>query len=466
MIPVILSGGSGTRLWPLSRSMFPKQFLPLTSERSMFQETLLRVSKVTKKAPIVIANNDHRFVVAENIRDLPYNKAKIVLEEKGRNTAPAIAVASLIAYEQDPEAILFVLPADHTIQNIDAFYNACLKAEVCAREGYLTTFGITPEMPNVNYGYIKVGTKIADSSFYIDSFKEKPDEQTAKQYIDDGCYLWNSGMFMFKASLYLEELKKYNPNILLYAKKSLDNSQEDMDFIRLSPSDFVKCPDVSVDYAVMEKTEKGVVVELDASWCDVGSWDSLWSVLDQDSNGNVCYGDVMISDSANSYIYSEHKLVSVLGIENLIIADTKDALLVSHKNNVKDVKNIVDKLKLRDRPEGKHHRTVYRPWGHYDTIDVGLRDIVKRITVLPGRKISMQKHEYRAEHWIMVKGTANIVKEGQHILLNENESIFIPKGIAHSLENKSSDSIELIEVQTGDHLSENDILRLENFYNE
>ena len=464
MIPVILSGGSGTRLWPLSRPMFPKQFLPLTSDNTMFQETLMRVKNVTDAQPLVIANNDHRFMAAENLREMDYNNATIVLEETGRNTAPAIAVASLLAIKDNPDAILMILPADHTIQNVDAFTKACKEANTLAQKGYLVTFGIKPDTPNTNYGYIEAGSKISNNSYGLSSFKEKPDSHTAEKYLADGNYLWNSGMFVFQATAYLNELRKFYPDIYKHASSALNNSKQDLDFIRLASDDFEQCESISIDYAVMEKTNAGAVVSLDASWCDVGSWDALWSVLPKDTDGNVTKGDVMISDSTNSYVYSEYKFVSVLGVSDLIIADTKDALLVAHKDKVTGVKKIVDELKKANRSEGQHHRTVYRPWGNFDLIGSGARDQVKRITVLPHQKLSLQMHNKRAEHWIVVKGVATVTKEDETIILNENESIYISAGTKHSLENNSETDLEIIEVQTGDYLAEDDIIRFEDLY--
>jgi mannose-1-phosphate guanylyltransferase/mannose-6-phosphate isomerase len=462
MIPVILSGGSGTRLWPLSRPMFPKQFLPLTSEKTMFQETILRAAKVSHEDPLVIANQEHRFMAAENLKNLGYDNATIVLEEQGRNTAPAIAVACMIAIEKDPEAIVMVMPADHTIQNIAVFTAASKQAESLAKDGYLVTFGIRPENANTNYGYIEITDAMNDMAYHLKSFKEKPDAQTAQAYLDAGTYLWNSGMFVFKASVYLEELKTFKPDIVKYAELSLKNAQKDLDFLRLSTTDFDQCEDISIDYAVMEKTAKGAVVSLDAAWCDVVSWDALWSVLPKDDSGNVVQGDVSISNTHDSYIYSDNKFVSVLGAKDKIIADTKDALLVAHKDDVKNVKNVVETLKKDGRSEGQHHRKVYRPWGFYDLIDnSGMRDQVKRITVFPHKTLLPQIHDHRAEHWVVVKGTANVTKDNEIFTLNENESVFIPAGVKHALANNQDTPLEIVEVQTGDYLGEDDIVRFD-----
>lgn len=464
MIPVILSGGSGTRLWPLSRPMFPKQFLSLTSDKTMFQETLMRIKGITDKSPIVIANNDHRFMAADNLKNLDYNDATIVLEEKGRNTAPAIAVASFLAVQNDEDAVLMVLPADHVIQDIPAFTKASKQAKKMAEEGYLVTFGIKPDTPNVNYGYIEMGEAIEGDACALKNFKEKPDMATAKAYLADDRYVWNSGIFVFKAAKYLDELKKYFPEIVEHAQLAIDNAVTDLDFLRLSQKHFEKCKNISIDYAVMENTDKGAVIPLDALWCDVGSWESLWSILPKDSAGNVTQGDVVLSKCRDSFIYSDNKFVNVIGVDNLIIADTKDALLIAHKNDVGDVKSTVELLQSNDRSEGLHHRTVYRPWGNFDLVDKGVRDQVKRVTVLPGQKLSTQMHYKRAEHWVVVKGTAKITKGDDILYLKENQSIYIPTNTKHSLENEGKDALEIIEIQTGEYLGEDDIVRFDDAY--
>ena len=459
MIPVILSGGSGTRLWPLSRPMHPKQFLPLTSDKTMFQETVSRIQNITTSSPIIVANNDHRFMVAENLKEFNYDNPKIILEENGRNTAPAIAIACMIALEQDKDAVIMVLPADHNIQNIEAFKNSTLQAKPLAEQGYLVTFGIKPSDPNTEYGYIEIGDPIEQNAHSLKRFKEKPDGETALSYYNSGQYLWNSGMFIFKASTYLSELKKFAPTIFENTSLALRNSAIDLDFIRLSASDFEQCDSISIDRAVMEKTSNGAVVSLDATWCDVGSWDALWAVLPKDENGNVAHGDVEIRNSENSYIHSDNRFVSVLGVKDLIIADTKDALLVAHKNDVAHVKNIVETLHKNNRPEGKHHRTQYRPWGYFDIIDQGDLDEVRRISVSAGKKLSMQKHDYRSEHWVVVKGIATVIKDGETFEVLENESIFIPSGVKHRLENNQNSPLEIIEVKTGNYLGEDDVVR-------
>ncbi|MBX2834038.1 MAG: mannose-1-phosphate guanylyltransferase/mannose-6-phosphate isomerase [Micavibrio sp.] len=464
MIPVILSGGSGTRLWPLSRKMYPKQFFPLVSDKTMFQETLLRVKDVAPKKPVIIANSEQRFMAAENLRQLDVDEFTILLEEQGRNTAPAIAAAAMQAMESDKDAVLLVLPADHTIGNLDALASASHKAEELARKGYLVVFGIKPDSPHTGYGYIESGKSIDDGALKLKNFKEKPDLETAKVYVSKDEYSWNSGMFVFKASVYLEQLRKFEPDIIKHVQEALNKGHEDLDFYRLDNDAFSKAKDISIDYAVMEKTDKGVVVPLDADWCDVGSWNSLWGVLSKDENGNVCKGDVLAHDSKNSYIHAENKLVATLGIEDLVIVDTKDALLVACKDRVDEVKNIVAELNSKGRKEGQHHRTVYRPWGHYDSIDFGARDQVKRITVNPGQKLSIQMHHHRAEHWIVVKGTAKVTKGEEQLMVSENQSVYLPLGVVHALENPGKIALELIEVQTGSYLGEDDIVRFEDLY--
>jgi mannose-1-phosphate guanylyltransferase/mannose-6-phosphate isomerase len=464
LIPVILSGGSGTRLWPLSRPLFPKQFLPLYSELTMFQDTVKRLGGIKAEKPVVVCNEEHRFMVAENIRSLGLSPLHIVLEPEGRNTAPAIAIAALLAMRQDPSAILLVLPADHVIKDTAAFEASVSAAQNLAAGGHLVTFGVKPSSPHTGYGYIEAGKPMADGAFAIAAFREKPDLETAETFLKAGHYYWNSGMFVFQAAAYLDTLKIHEPEIYRHAAAALDGARADLDFLRLEREAFKKCKDISIDYAVMEKTDKGAVVMLDAGWSDVGSWDSLWQVLPKDPAGNTLKGDVLAEDSRNNYVFAESRLVALLGVEDLAVVDTKDAVLIARRDKVQNVKAIVERLKAGGRKEAKHHRTVYRPWGHYDSIDSGERDQVKRITVKPGAKLSLQLHHHRAEHWVVVKGTARVTKGKETFLLSENESVYLPIGEVHCLENPGKIPIELIEVQTGSYLGEDDITRLEDVY--
>lgn len=464
MYPVILSGGSGSRLWPLSRPLYPKQFIALHSDKTLFQDTVLRLSALELSNPIVVCNEEHRFIVAENMRMIDQEPQDIILEPVGRNTAPAIAVAAIAALKHDEDALLLVLPADHVIENVDAFGKAVETAQKMAEEGHLVTFGIKPTEPHTGYGYIESGDEIDEGAYKLAAFKEKPDLETARSFVESGNYLWNSGMFCFKASTYLAELEKHHADIVTHARASVSGSEEDLDFIRLDTKEFEKCEDISVDYAVMEKTDNAVMVSLDAKWSDVGSWDAVWKVCEKDENNNVCVGDIITQDTKNCFIRGRHKLVCTLGLEDMIVVDTKDALLVAHKKDVQGVKDIVNKLKKDERKEAKHHRTVYRPWGHYDSIDFGERDQVKRISVKPGAKLSIQKHFHRSEHWIVVKGTAKVTKGEETLMISENESVYLPVGIIHALENPGKIMLELIEVQTGSYLGEDDIVRLEDIY--
>ncbi|MFP4098384.1 MAG: mannose-1-phosphate guanylyltransferase/mannose-6-phosphate isomerase [Alphaproteobacteria bacterium] len=464
MYPVILSGGSGTRLWPLSRPLYPKQFLPLHSEQTLFQETLGRLQSLEACAPIIMCNEEHRFIVAENIRALGAREHSILLEPVGRNTAPAIAVSALQALKEDEQAILLVLPADHVITDKVAFAKSVKTAETMAQQGLLVTFGIKPVQPHTGYGYIEAGKELAKGAFELSGFKEKPDTKTAQAFIEKGNYLWNSGMFCFKARTYLEELEKNNPDIVLCARAALQSAQTDLDFIRLNAEHFEKCEDISIDYALMEKTRNGVVVSLDAGWSDIGSWDALWDVCEKNKDNNVLKGDVLTKQTQNCLVHADNKLVCTLGLDDIIVVDTKDALLVAHKEYVQKTKDIVGDLKKAERTEALHHRTVYRPWGHYDSICFGQRDQVKRITVKPGAKLSLQKHFHRSEHWVVVKGTAAVTRGEDVIMLSENESVYLPVGTVHALENPGKIPLELIEVQTGSYLGEDDIVRFEDLY--
>lgn len=464
MIPIILSGGSGTRLWPLSRALYPKQFLPIHSDKTLFQETVSRLKTLGTDDPIIVCNEEHRFIVAENMQELKLKPRNILLEPVGKNTAPAIAAAALIAMDVGEDPVLMVLPADHIIEDVKAFQEAIKTAEHYAKKGNLVTFGIKPTRAHTGYGYIELGQELQNNANEISEFKEKPDEETAEAFVKSGQYLWNSGMFCFKASIYLEEIEKHQPGLLKHVKKAVDDAANDLDFNRLDKAAFEKCPEIAIDYAVMEKTKKGVVIGLDANWSDIGSWDSVWDVSEKDENGNVCKGDIIAQDSTNNYIYSKEKLISTLGVDNLVIIDTRDALLVADKDKVQDIKVIVNALKDNNRQEALHHKTVYRPWGHYTSISQGTRHQTKRISVRAGAKLSLQKHHHRSEHWIVVKGTAKVTKGDETFILTENESVYLPIGVVHALENPGKISLEIIEVQTGSYLGEDDIIRLEDRY--
>ncbi len=463
--PVILSGGSGTRLWPLSRTMYPKQFLPLHSELSMLQQTIARLGGLNVSEACIICNEEHRFLVAEQSRQLGV-EASILLEPVARNTAPAIALAALrLVAENRAEELLLVLAADHVIEDNSAFHHAIQLAQPSAESGQLVTFGIVPTEPATGYGYIKGSlNSSAERVMSVSAFVEKPDYQTASQYLKSGEYFWNSGMFMFRADRYLEELRQHRPDILGACEKAMQVTSKDMDFLRIDHDAFLTCPDESVDYAVMEHTDRAVVVPLDAGWNDVGSWSALWDIKDKDSHNNVTEGDVLLENTSGSFIHSHDRLVAALGVEDLVIVDTKDALLVTHKDRVQDVKKIVSKIKSSDRSEHLHHREVYRPWGKYDSIDSGSRYQVKRITVNPGAKLSLQMHHHRAEHWVVVRGTAEVRCGERTILLSENESTYIPLGEVHQLYNPGKLPLEIIEVQSGSYLGEDDIVRLEDSY--
>jgi mannose-1-phosphate guanylyltransferase/mannose-6-phosphate isomerase len=466
ILPVIMAGGTGSRLWPLSRELYPKQFLTVTGELSMLQQTAARLSGIEHQAPLLICNEEHRFIAAEQLRLGGFDNSGIILEPVGRNTAPAIALAALHAIKnakQDNEPILLVLAADHLIEDNDAFQASVTKALPFAQDGQLVTFGIVPTTPETGYGYIKAGEP-QGNAFTVDQFVEKPDLATARDYLASGDYYWNSGMFLFKASRYLEELKKYSPEILISCEKSMAVTMPDMDFVRVDKEAFQSCPDDSVDYAVMEKTASAMVIPMDAGWSDVGSWSALWEVSAKDENNNVIKGDVIAINSVNSYLHSENKLIATVGIDNVIVVETKDAILVAHKDQVQDVKSIVNHLKKSGRTEHHIHREVYRPWGKYDSLDFGIRDQVKRITVKPGAKLSIQMHHHRAEHWIVVSGTAKVTNGDKTILLTENESTYIPIGQVHALENPGVLPLELIEVQSGSYLGEDDIVRFEDRY--
>jgi len=463
IIPVILSGGSGTRLWPLSRKLHPKQFLSLINETTLLQDTILRLPK-SIEPPLLICNEEHRFLAAEQLRQINITPNGIILEPIGKNTAPAIALAALKLINENTDPILLVLSADHLIQNSNAFHEAIAFAEKLANKDKLVTFGIVPDKAETGYGYIETGESLNNNCYDIKSFKEKPHKKDAQLYLESNKYLWNSGMFMFKASNYLYELEKFEPEIFNLCKKSLDTTKKkDFDFIRLNNKDFFQCPNKSIDYAIMEKTENAVVVSLDASWSDIGSWTSLFSAGNKDKDGNVTSGDVILDNVSNTFTLSSNRLVSVSAVSNLIIVDTQDALLITD-NNGNNISNIISKLKNNNRPELENHRKVFRPWGYYDSIDSGIGFQVKRIFVNPGAKLSLQKHKKRAEHWVIVKGIASITCGDKVFQLEENQSTFIPKGEIHRPENAGKIPLEIIEIQTGSYLGEDDIIRLEDDY--
>lgn len=466
IIPVVLSGGSGTRLWPMSRAALPKQLLPLVSDLSMLQETLDRLSGwVEIDAPIVVCGNDHRFMVAEQLRELNITAKSIMLEPIGRNTAPAIAAAAM-SLADEPEALMLVLPADHVIREVAAFELAVKRASVAAAAGHLVTFGIQPNSPETGYGYIQSGKAIsnAEGCFKVSHFVEKPNLETAESYIKSGGFFWNSGMFLFKPSIYLAELAKYKPQIIQQVQLAVQNSYQDLDFCRLEEKAFSASPSDSIDYAVMEKTSLAAIVPLDIGWSDVGSWSALWDVQARDEDGNYLRGDVFTLDVQGSLIRSESRFVAAIGLNDLIIVETSDAILVANKDYAQEVKKVVDYLKLNARSEHEEHSRVFRPWGWYECIDNGDRFKVKRIMVKPGCKLSLQMHHHRAEHWVVVSGTALVTRDGSDEVLTENQSTYIPIGVKHRLENPGKLPLHLIEVQSGGYLCEDDITRFEDTY--
>ncbi|MCX4189105.1 mannose-1-phosphate guanylyltransferase/mannose-6-phosphate isomerase [Methylophaga sp. OBS3] len=463
MIPVVMSGGSGTRLWPLSRKNKPKQFLSLFGDETMFQQTLMRLDGIPGLEPAtIVCSNDHRFMVAEQLHELGAESSTIMLEPVPRNTAPALAVAALQATSKGDDPILLVLAADHVIRDVPAFHKAINDAKEQAEQGALVTFGIVPTEPNTGYGYIEATKK--DTISAVKAFVEKPDLKTAEQYVSSGKYYWNSGMFMFKASTLLAELDKYSPDLLIACHDALENANPDLDFIRLDQESFERSSAISIDYAVMEKTEKAVVVPLDAGWSDVGSWSSLWDCAEQSEDNNVTYGDVMLDGVTNSYVHSQDRLVTVLGLDNVVVVETVDAVMVASKDKTQDVKKMVEQLNDSERSEAENHRLCYRPWGFYDSIDNGDRFQVKRIRVKPGASLSLQMHHHRAEHWIVVTGTAQVTCDDKVTLLSENESTYIPLGKTHRLHNPGQIPLEIIEVQSGSYLGEDDIIRFDDNY--
>jgi mannose-1-phosphate guanylyltransferase/mannose-6-phosphate isomerase len=459
--PVLLSGGSGTRLWPLSREMYPKQFLPLVGDDTMLQATWKRIAPLASLPPIVVANESHRFLAAEQLRVLDVSNPAILLEPVGRNTAPAIAAAALQAMATGGDPLLLVLPSDHVIADAQAFRAAVVLASAAAEQGALVTFGVVPTGAETGFGYIQAAP--GEGVRKVLRFVEKPDASTAQGYVDAGGYYWNSGMFLFRASRYLQELERLRPDILAATRTAFAAATRDGDFIRLDKDAFATCPSESIDYAVMEKTDAAMVLPVDIGWNDVGSWSALWDVAVRDADGNACRGDVIAIDSRNSYAHAR-RLVALVGVDDLIVVETDDAVLVAHKDRVQQVKEVVAQLKTGQRSQAALHREVHRPWGSYDSVDVGDAFQVKRIKVKPGARLSLQSHTRRAEHWIVVRGTARVTRDNDVFELHANQSTYIPIGAKHRLENPGTQMLELVEVQSGDYLGEDDIVRYEDVY--
>ncbi len=467
IVPVVLSGGSGTRLWPLSRASYPKQFLPLAAEQSLIQETVARAGTATDAPPIVVCSADHRFLVAEQLRALGIPAgplgARIVLEPLARNTAPAVAVAALLAAESDPDSLLLVLAADHAIADVAGFAAAIHTAADVAAQGRLVTFGMKPDRPETGYGYIRAGSPLGEGAAEVAAFVEKPDAATAAKYVAEG-YLWNSGSFLFPAALVLAELGAHAPAVLEAARAAVAAAKSDLDFLRLDETAFAQAPSISIDYAVMEKTKKAAVVPASIGWSDIGSFDALWGVGTKDAAGNVAIGDALVLDSRNSFVRSDGMLTAVLGLSDAIVVTSDDAVLVTTRAHAQDVKKIVDALKARGRKEGTEHRRMYRPWGFYEGLIQGDRFQVKRIQVTPGAKLSLQKHFHRAEHWVVVKGTAIVTRDAETLMVRETESVYLPLGCVHRMENPGKIPLVLIEVQVGSYTGEDDIVRIEDTY--
>jgi mannose-1-phosphate guanylyltransferase / mannose-6-phosphate isomerase len=466
LYPVILSGGSGTRLWPLSRAALPKQLLPLASDRTMLQETVIRLGGLADVGnPLVVCNNEHRFLIAEQMREIGVEPLGIFLEPMGRNTAPAAAVAALTLLKRDPDAVMLLLPADHLINDVPAFHAAVAEGLKAVGLGRLVTFGIVPDSPHTGYGYIQRGDALAGTTArQVARFVEKPDAVTAERFLTGGDYFWNSGMFLFSAHQFVEELEQYRPDMLAACRRALEGGEHDLDFCRLDKAAFADCPSDSIDYAVMERTLNAAVVPAEIGWNDIGAWSALWDVGRKDADDNVVRGDVYLDGVKGSYVRAESRMVAALGVENLLIVETPDAVLVAHQSKAQDVKKVVDYLKKAGRSEHEFHTRVFRPWGWYEGIDMGERFQVKRIMVKPGHKLSLQMHHHRAEHWVVVSGTARVTRNGVEELLTEDQSTYIPLGTTHRLENPGKVPLHLIEVQSGSYLGEDDIVRFEDVY--
>lgn len=465
IVPVILSGGSGSRLWPLSRKLYPKQFLALTGERSMFQQTLARLVRLGASAPLILCNEEHRFLVSEQLAGVRVQADNILLEPFGRNTAPAVAMAALHLLREGRDELMLVLPADHLLEDEAEFKRALEVATRAAEQGQLVLFGIRPNRPETGYGYIRAGSDAAaDGHQPVAEFIEKPDAERAQRFLDSGEYFWNSGMFLFRASHFLEELQRYEPEIHEACVLSYERSREDLAFLRIDRDSFAACPDKSIDYAVMERTERARVVPLDSAWSDIGSWQALWESLDKDAHGNALRGDTLVEDSRNCLVQSNDKLVAVLGMDDTVVIETSDAVLVAPRSRSQQVRQLVEKLQAAGRSEATQHSHVSRPWGSYESVHVGERFQVKHITVNPGASLSLQMHHHRAEHWIVVSGTAQVTRNEKTYLVTENESTFIPMTAVHRLSNPGKIPLQLIEVQSGGYLGEDDIERLEDVY--
>jgi len=463
--PVIMSGGAGSRLWPLSRQLYPKQLLPLAGERTMIQETAARVKGPHFASPLVVCNQEHRFLIAEQLRELGVKDPTVALEPVGRNTAPVAAVASLILAEQDPSALVLLMPADHVVEDKTAFADAVEIAAAAARDGAIATFGIKAKTPEIGYGYIQRGEAMAlKGAWRVKRFVEKPDRADAQTYVDAGDYFWNGGIFVFRAATYLEELARFEPVIAAQCREAVARGRRDLDFFRLDEEAFAASPSKSIDYAVMEHTAHAVVVPVDMGWSDVGSWQSLWEIAERDGSGNAQDGDVVALNVRNSYLRSEGPLLAAVGVEDVVVVATQDAVLVTRRDATQDVKKVVEEIERSGRHHHKHHRRVFRPWGSYDSVDFGDRFQVKRIIVNPGGKLSLQMHHHRAEHWVVVTGTAKVTCNDKVFLLHENESTFIPQGATHRLENPGTIPLHLIEVQSGAYLGEDDIVRFQDTY--
>ncbi len=466
LYPVILSGGSGSRLWPLSREYFPKPLLPLVSEQTLLQETATRLDGLAGLGDAVyVCNEEHRFLVAEQIAELGKTPSTIILEPEGRNTAPALTLAALYLVKRDADAMMVVMPADHVMTAPQQFVEAVEQGSHNAEQGALVTFGIVPASPETGYGYIKRDQQVDDSAAYrVARFVEKPDRETAEQYVSEGDYFWNSGIFLMRADRWLDEISQHRPDILKACRQAMNKGTQDSDFFRVNKQDFHECPGDSIDYAVMEKTERAVVMPISAGWSDIGAWSALWDVCDRDADGNVMQGDVIAEDTRNAFLVAQHRCLATVGLDNVVVIETADAVLVASKDKAQDVKAIVSRLKESGREEHKVHRQVYRPWGSYEGIDEGPRFQVKRLTVKPGAQLSLQMHHHRAEHWVVVKGTARVTCGEQTFDLHENESTYIPIGQTHRLENPGNIPLEVIEIQSGSYLGEDDIVRFEDVY--
>ncbi len=464
LVPVLLSGGVGSRLWPVSREHHPKQLLPLASERSMLQDTLSRTRGLEMAPPVVVCNEAHRFMVAEQLRQIDSAPDALILEPVGRNTAPAVALAALHLQATHPEAVMLVLPADHLVQQTEAFAEAVTRALPLAQGGRLMTFGVVPTRPETGYGYIRCGEELSNGVFDLERFVEKPDAETASAYLQSGDYLWNSGMFLLRVDSYLSELERYAPAMLDACRQAVAGATTDLDFMRPDPEAFAHCPSDSIDYAVMEHTDLGGVVSLDCGWSDIGAWSALWEVAEQDARGNATVGDVLLDNCSDSYVRADSRLVAVTGVSDLVVVETPDAVLVADRHRVQDVKRLVIELKAQGRGETELHARVYRPWGSYESLVVAEGFQVKRIIVNPGQKLSLQMHHHRAEHWVVVRGTAEVTCGERVFMLSEDESTYIPLGNKHRLVNPGRIPLELIEVQTGAYLGEDDIVRFEDVY--